>query len=214
MMTSVVFLFAALGLSVVESQMPEQCLATSGRSSELPVEREDLLAQSASAEEVGEGLHLLQVNAGPKRTSKEQLQGPTADPPGGAARASAPLSALERAHDAGAEVATLATEARKSESTSNSTSTDCSTISGGTCMFSGCDQSRGATYCNSVKMCMCSQGYCANEQGVCLYDFSQMMQQWQNAMSGMMGGGGAPQQQYGGYQGYGGAPQQGYGGFR
>ncbi|CAE8647504.1 unnamed protein product, partial [Polarella glacialis] len=193
----------------VKSQVPEQCLATSGRSCGLPVEREDLLAQSVIAEQVDEGLHLLQVNAGPKKTSKEQ-QGPTADP--AAAARARQFSALERAHEAGKEVATLAAEARKSDSTSNSTSTDCSTISGGTCFFGGCDQSRGATYCNSVKMCVCSQGNCANEQGVCMYDFSGMMQQMQNAMAGMMGGGGgAPQQQY---QGYGGAPQQGYGGFR
>eukprot|EP00913_Durusdinium_trenchii_P018137 g17041.t1 len=50
--------------------------------------------------------------------------------------------------------------------------TKCSSWTGGTCIFSNCDASRGPTQCNWAKACTCPQNFCANDQGICIFDLA------------------------------------------
>jgi len=54
-------------------------------------------------------------------------------------------------------------------------STTCSTWTGGTCVFSNCDGSRGAVQCNWAKACVCAPNFCANDQGICVFDLQSVL---------------------------------------
>ncbi|CAE8705591.1 unnamed protein product, partial [Polarella glacialis] len=71
--------------------------------------------------------------------------------------------------------------AEKSNFTSSWCRSRCSGITGGSCLWFSCHASRGMTYCNSFKLCMCRDGFCANDRGVCVFNFNR---QWQGRMGG------------------------------
>lgn len=57
----------------------------------------------------------------------------------------------------------------------NSTNDKCSTWTGGTCVFNNCDASRGMVQCNWAKACVCATNFCANDQGICIFDVASVL---------------------------------------
>eukprot|EP00930_Biecheleria_cincta_P094501 TRINITY_DN8564_c0_g1_i1.p1 TRINITY_DN8564_c0_g1~~TRINITY_DN8564_c0_g1_i1.p1 ORF type:complete len:196 (-),score=35.55 TRINITY_DN8564_c0_g1_i1:65-565(-) len=69
------------------------------------------------------------------------------------------------------------TELAKQEMHSNATSRDCNQWTGGTCLLSHCDASRGAVEC-SLGRCMCRQGFCSGQRGVCYFNVMGALGAW------------------------------------
>lgn len=56
----------------------------------------------------------------------------------------------------------------------NGTKSECTTITGGTCMFHNCDYTRGPTQCNWARLCVCPENFCS-QNGVCVFNLNTVM---------------------------------------